>query len=377
MRKVGDQVVNRKDELTRVRRLEFDSASALVAAGVVAVFVHNFFDFGLEIFGIRLPVAAAIAMLAQKTRKKLSSRYSLRGLGTAITAVAAIAVAFIASHARSGRDFDQALANATTEQSRRDIAIEAANAHPSDYFYPLVEARNSPLRAESKARSPRLAALNRSLQLCPNCPEVHLEVARSLWELGRKHQSLDEYVVAIEGAHHLAATYANELRSFGASFSEIASVQLRDGGSLFTIASHLFSWGGYAEADAVLQRALARGSDPSGTMLLIARAAMARGNLDLAEKSLEALRKQAPQNGNVFRFLAEIAFRRGDIPRALSLAEAGTRASKDIGAAAEYLIELAIAQKRWDLFDFGMERLKGSLRSAGICLLYTSPSPRD
>ena len=96
-------------------------------------------------------------------------------------------------------DFDKLSQRAHGLAERRAVLLRAQSVHPTDYFYALAFARTEPLKPPQGGKSPRLHALNRALRLCPRCQLVHVEVARSLWQLlGRQARPRLAAAAAIE-----------------------------------------------------------------------------------------------------------------------------------------------------------------------------------
>ena len=143
----------------------------------------------------------------------------------------------------SNDDFDHLLQARTSLAQRRQVLERAERAHPVDYFYVQAFARIEPLRPPAGGVSPRLHALNRALRLCPACETVHMEVARSLWQLNLRSQSLVEWreAVRIQPAGFPGAL--GELFTAGARPEQPAAIAAFDAERMIDVANFLISVG--------------------------------------------------------------------------------------------------------------------------------------
>ena len=87
-----------------------------------------------------------------------------------------------------------------TPASAASSSSRAQQPHPVDYFFALATPASSRCGPAADGVSPRLHALNRALRLCPSCELVHVEVARSLWQLALRAQALLEWREAVRPA---------------------------------------------------------------------------------------------------------------------------------------------------------------------------------
>jgi tetratricopeptide (TPR) repeat protein len=263
-----------------------DKIEAALVAGLLAVLAHNLVDFGLETPGVLLPFVAILGatlgrMRTAEPKLLLTSRPLL-----AISCVGLVIGIGSVAHA-SYDNFDAALKNNPPADVRRDLLVRAQRAHPIDYFYPLSFARLEPVRSPSGGPSPRFRALNRALMLCPACETVHIEVARNLWALGLRGQSLLEWRSAVEIQPKVLPSMLGELFTAGAKPEELASIAASDPERMIEIADFLGSMSRLDAAVIVLDRAEALGVRRDGLWLTRAKLLLQGGRAAAAASVLE------------------------------------------------------------------------------------------
>ena len=165
--------------------------------GCSAITVHNLVDFGLETLGVLLPFMAVLGTVLGRLRPPNDAAPFWRGWPSRAIACGGLFVGTVPVAHPSYDDFDALLKKPSSRDQRRQLLERAQRAHPTDYFYALALARLEPIRASTGGPSPRFHALNRALVLCPSCEQVHVEVARNLWSLGLRRQSLLEWRTAV------------------------------------------------------------------------------------------------------------------------------------------------------------------------------------
>jgi len=264
-----------------VHRGRRDKTEAALLAGLSAVLVHSVFDFGLETLGVLLPFMAVLGTVLGRMRSSDAPARSGRSWWVIAPACAALVVGIASVAHASYDDFDALLKKAYTPESRRQVLERAQRAHPVDYYYPLVYARLEPIKAPQGGPSPRFHALNRALMFCPQCESVHLEVARNLWRIGLRQQSVLEWRTAVSLRPQLLSTALGELFAAGATAQELASIATFDAAKMVDVAEFLRTVARFDDAFTVLNQAEALGA-PTPELLLM------RGRLELQTGRNEA-----------------------------------------------------------------------------------------
>ncbi len=175
-----------------------------VASGMLALFLHNLFDFNLEVLGVAIP---ALALLATRARRDASAGVRMpRALIAVSVAIGVVGFALgvgrqmpsAEAHVRQalGSD-DPDRITSTMQQVLRD--------HPSDYFLPLLAAeREAGLMAGDRPLGRPLPWINRVLTLYPRSFEAHRLTARWFRATGHHQQALVEYRLALDCAPTIA-----------------------------------------------------------------------------------------------------------------------------------------------------------------------------
>ncbi len=188
--------------LARVLRCRRELTPALVggACGVLAVVVHELFDFGLEFPGVAFVTAVTLGIIAgavarqerQQGRAPKRFRASIVMPAVAVWIVVLAGAAAATQHTLDA-DYDR-LHVADEHNAVEPAAVEAAIArHPADDFLELIAAR-------AAARNNPAAAmrhLNRAMMLHPASWQAHRMAARLLVAGGRPAQAALEYRLAI------------------------------------------------------------------------------------------------------------------------------------------------------------------------------------
>jgi tetratricopeptide (TPR) repeat protein len=272
------------------RRGRRDKIEAALIAGLFAVLMHNLVDFGLETPGVLLPFTGILATVlgrfaANERRVPAWGRWLTVGLAVAGCLLGASSLA-----RRGSDDFDALLRRSHSIAEKREVLRQAREAHPIDYFYALAAAQLEPLRPPPGQPSPRLHALNQALTLCPNCEDVHLEVARNLWALGLRRQALLEYRSAVELQSRLFAGTMGELFGKGAKPEELASIATFDPSRMIEVSNYLAATGRLDAAGAVLDQADALGGRHQEILLARASLQLQAHQFVEAHATLSALR---------------------------------------------------------------------------------------
>jgi tetratricopeptide (TPR) repeat protein len=220
--------------------------------------------------GVLLPFMAILGTILGRT-KGTTDRFLSKRWPTVALACGGMVVGMISLAHASSADFDSRLKGSSTEAARRDVLLRAQRVHPTDYYYALAYARFEPLKSPS-GHSPRLHALNRALALCPACEIAHVDVARNLWKLGLRSQSLLEWRTAVQIQPKLFTPTLGELFAAGAKPEELASVASYDSARMIDVATFLGPVSRFGAAMTVLDQAEAMGV--SRNDLLLTRASL-------------------------------------------------------------------------------------------------------
>jgi tetratricopeptide (TPR) repeat protein len=271
-----------------VRRGRRDKIEAAFLAGLFAVVAHSFVDFGLETLGVLLPFVGILGtVMGRCSADQARDSRSRNKLALPLAALACAGLVFgAAAVAHSSDDnFDKLLKEAHGAEQVRTVLRRAQAVHPTDYFYALTYAKTEPLRPTG-GKSPRLHALNRALRLCPGCEFVHVEVARSLWNLGLRAQALVEWRTAVEIQPYIFSQVLNELARLGAKPQDVASVASFDARRMVEAAEFLSARGQIADALVVLDEADVMGAPRSESLLTRGRLQLQSSQVTAAQTTL-------------------------------------------------------------------------------------------
>lgn len=352
-------------EWLRARRR--DQIEAALAASLVAVLVHNVFDFGLETLGVQLPFAAVLGTLLGRTRDVPHRALSPPlGIGAWTIALGGILIGGASVAAPISSDFDRMVEKPTPGTDKREIALRAQAAHPVDYFYVLAEAASEPITPDAAGRSPRLHALNHALLLCPHCPDIHAAVAGTLWALGKRSQALEEWHTAVEARPIVFDSILQVVWSAGARPEEIAVIARSNADWLLRSASFLIGRGKAAGARAILPLAKEAGAPPDQVLLLEATLSLEAGANEDALKSLDDARKLSPQNPRVFFLLGEANLRAGRVDEALRDLDTGIGMNPHDLSLLRSRLNIVMSQRKWFLAKDALDALQTGLLEAGL-----------
>jgi Flp pilus assembly protein TadD len=347
---------------TIYRHGRHDRIELALVCGLLAVFTHNLVDFGLETLGLLLPTAAVAGMMMGRTKgwnDRLLSRRAILGFSAAAMAGILVGVASLAHS--SGADFDARIRSAQTPIQRRELALKAQAVHPVDYFYLLTEALTLPVFPASDGHSPRLRILNRALRMCPSCPEVHTEVARSLWALGKRQQALSEWRIAIATRPTITAGILEEVWKLGANPDEVAALGGNDPGRLVEVASFLRGKSARNAARKVINSALMVGASPVEVSFLRAQLNLDDGLVGQALQELSTIEKIAPNDPRAFALRADAVLRTGDAPGALDVLDKGVAVNPYDLPLQRRRLQLVIENQKWSRAQAALEGLEIAL----------------
>ena len=271
-------------ELVRHRRR--DKIEAAFLAGLFAVVAHSFVDFGLETLGVLLPFVAILGtVMGRCSAAEDSTAPNELALPLAALACAGLIFGAAAIAHPSDDDFDKLLKEAHGAEQVRAVLRRAQAVHPTDYFYALTYAETEPLRP-IEGKSPRLHALNRALRLCPGCEFVHVAVARSLWNLGLRSQSLLEWRTAGQIQPYIFSQVITELAGLGAKPQDLASVASFDASRMVETADFLGARSQIADALVVLDEADVMGAPRAESLLTRGRLQLQGGQVAAAQTTM-------------------------------------------------------------------------------------------
>ena len=353
-----------------------DYVTAALAAALVAVGVHNLVDFGLETMGIRLPFAALAGVLIGRSigrgdddRRGAEARSGRVGRGVAIaTAAVGLLVGFAGQARTSATDLEARWRAAPAGEERLAVAREGGRRYPTDFYFPLLQSYDEPVRPGVPGEpSPRLAALNRALRLCPGCGPLHQQAARALLALGRRAQALSSFrdVVRLE-PHHILPVLT-ELDQDRFAPVELATLAVGDGAETMAVARYLVGKGAAAEGEvrALLGQATAQGVPATELLLVNAELASALGRLEEAKSLLARAASLSPRDARVESARSVVAERAGRLDEALQHARAAATLAPFSAEVARRRLSLVRSLQRWSELDEALERLKIALRQSG------------
>jgi len=338
-------------------------SDAALVAGCIAILVHNLMDFGLELAGLAVPFAAILGTAMGRVRPP-EAPASRATMFAPWLAIAGLVGGIVSICLPWSRNFDAALHDTQARDDRIKVAREAQRAHPIDYFYVLNEAMALPLRGKA-GESPRLASLNRSLRLCPNCPMVNAEVADTLWNLGLHGQSLAQFRETIRrdasAGHEAAASALAALRRKHASPEEVALLDVDNPAVQIMIADELIFRGASPPARQILSKIPSSHAKAESFFATKYRAEVSDGDLLAASATLGAWQALRPTDARLFSARADLAGRQGRSDEVAAILESGVRANPTDTQLANERIAQAIGRKRWTEAARGIEDLRRML----------------
>jgi tetratricopeptide (TPR) repeat protein len=344
-----------------------DAMEAALLAGLAAVFAHNIVDFGFDTLGIRLPYVAVLG--ATLGRMVLSGERRRRSwVGMSLVAVAGLAVVIGGLGVARTPDYDRALRAASGGAARRAIALEAAAAHPADYFYPLHQGMNEPLAPDASGRSPRLRALGRALRLCDICWDPHRATARALWTIGRRLQAIGEWKRAaiLSAAASGFPSVLEEVANAGATPAELVRFAPDEPALGLQVAWVLARKKARPELAELLDRLRAAGTRPIETWLVEVELATALGDRDGARRILRQAGLAVPGDARVPLGLADVEASAGNPALGREHAKAAVELDPANVTAQRKWFELSAATQSWPDAEKALEGLGMALGRAGL-----------
>jgi tetratricopeptide (TPR) repeat protein len=268
----------------------------------------------------------------------------------------------------SSANFDVRIRSTATMEQRRAEVIRAQAAHPFDYYYVLLEASTQPLVRAGDPHSPRLRVLNRALLLCPRCPEVHTEVARALWLLGKRRQALAEWQFAMAARPTLFSPTTEEVWKAGARPEEMAVLGAGDPSVLIQIATLLVRKSDREGARKVLN-SIPMGQVVSNNVLLLrADLDLGDGQIERALQTLNRLDELTPNEPRAYLLRADLALRAQGVDAvnaALNVLDKGIAANPYDIPLQDRRVRLIMGNEKWSRAQPALEGLETALFHAG------------
>lgn len=351
------------------RRGKRDGVEAALVTGLFAIMIHNLVDFGLETPGVLLPFMAVLGTVLGRIQPPDARPVGIRTRQLLVAATCGLAVVGMASVASgSYDDFDALLKRASSPPERAALLVRAQRAHPTDYYFALLEARLEPLKGPPGAASPRFHALNRALMLCPSCDAVHAEIARNLWSLGLRRQALLEWRTAIDLRPDLLVPSLRELYAGRASPQELASAAASTPARVVEAAQFLTSAGTVNQALSVLDQAEALGAARDKVLPLRAQLQLQSGHVDQAIASLAQARAAGLRDPRLPLLDAQVLLATqaaAGADQALRLLDAASAQYPEDLAIQRARVELVMTYQKWQAADRALDGLKQALYRAG------------
>ena len=348
------------------RRGRRDKIEAALLAGLCGVLAHSAVDFGFETLGVLLPFAAVLGVVVGRERSVAEGwlRSPQAKWATAALAGACLLFGISAAAHPSFDDFDALLKQRMTPSARAELLARAEATHPLDYFYPLDQARSEPLKGPPGTPSPRLHLLNRALRLCPSCEAVHVEVARNLWSMGLRRQSLLEWRTAVDLQPVLFEQALGELFAGGAKPQELAAVASVNVERMLDLVGFLSARSRNDDAFVVLDQADALGAPQAESLLTRGALQLRAGQPAAAAATVEKARAAGVRDPRLAALQAQLLIvgkGAAGADEALSILDtAATRYPTDISIQRQR-VELVTQFKRWNAAARSLEGLKLAL----------------
>lgn len=348
-----------------IRNARRDRVEASLAAGLVAVSMHNLTDFGLETPGVLLPFCAILGSIfgrqvagSEETVPRRSTPAVLLSGTSAVAAAVSVALVL----APSSRNFDELLKPPLPPDASA-IARAASMAHPTDHVYALAEARLAP--SDLPRMAARLRMLNRAIILCPRCTGAHVEAARDLWRLGRRRQALLEWKTILNQDPDQLAWIFGELAGNGAQPAELMT--LANDGNRYEVSRNFLASGMIESAKNVLATA---GDHNDAEFHLV------RGQIALRENDLKAARlageralAMVPDDPRAVLMASEVDVKANDRDKAIEVLQRAVRAGNASVEVSRKLLNLLMQTDRWQAIDRALADFRAALATAGAPML--------
>jgi tetratricopeptide (TPR) repeat protein len=344
-----------------------DDAQAALLAATGALLAHNLADFGLETMGVRLPFAAlAGAALGRAWRLAPRRQLTRYHIVPPALAVLAMVIGFVGWLRPDRHYYEAHWRSAPSHEAQRETALRASAHFPTDYYFPLLQSFAEPLTdARTPGHSPRIAALNRALRLCPSCLGVHREVARVMFATGHRAQALATWRQIVRLGPGTLEEAMNVLRAWNFAPADIATLADVEGVDLLLLARRLVAWGAAPEAQQVLHHAETQGLAADEVALVEADLALLGPDPQQVRPVLERLAAALPGDPRPHALLARLEERSGHIDRALPEARRASSLAPRATDLARRWVDLVFMTEQWEQLDQALTGYHAALRMTG------------
>lgn len=345
-----------------VRTARRDDVEAALVAAVIAVLVHNVFDFGLETLGILLPFCAVVGALYGRLSPDADAPRASRTVAIVpIFWFAATIAGGLLLFLPSARDFESLLAQ-TRGVERLSTARAASLAHPTDYYFALVLAN---LQPRDRANLPaRIHHLNRAMLLCPSCSAPHFEAATALWQNGHRNQALLEWKSVLQLSPGDLWTVFAYLHKEKATPNEITTLANQQ--TWFHLSQALLANGMAGAARDVLR--IVEPADGLESRLVRAQIALAENDLSLATTAVQRARESNARDVRVVLLSADLAVRSKQPDRAIDELKGALATGVRGVDLNRRLVALLTQTNRWQAAEQALEGLRAALVETGAPL---------
>ncbi len=189
--------------------LQFDPSLASLAAGIIAVLVHELFDFSLEFPGVALPLCLALAAVmgsAEHDRTRKRPRQRLRSAAFIVTGAIGFSIVLLGLAARPhtlSEDLEALRQQVEARDPGAARALERAIVdHPASAELEMLAGANALQQRDPTA----LRHLNRAMRLQPSAGRPHQLAALELRRVGHVRQAALELRLAAERGYLVDAS---------------------------------------------------------------------------------------------------------------------------------------------------------------------------
>lgn len=265
-----------------------------LGVALLAVVIHNLFDFSLEYLGVGMPFAiaagTAVGLNEMPRLLKVKRAWALPSLFI----VAALGC-FLAwpSLKQSEAILEQALKTATTPAQVRAVALPLIDRRPADYYlYSAVAVAY--LGGKSLDAQQALAFAERALYLYPHDASAHRVAARALLRLGAKSQGYLEYRLAYQTTLDRGAVLTEATR-YASDAESLLRLVPANAADVTQLATHLRNHGRLIDAASVAVKAIADLENREGLGPLALQAIHWLIELKKPEEAAEVLNAVGPE----------------------------------------------------------------------------------
>ena len=305
-------------------------------SGVVALTLHNLFDFNLELPACAVALWVVLGVLARREPSETAPeggpqrlREELRvpgGLGAALGAgLLGVGLLGLVAGRHTLEDAEAELNAAVTAGANpaevHRVALALIDRHPADYLLYSIAGRALAGVREDSGQA--LAFVNRALYLRPLDVEAHRTAARALLRLGRRPQAFLEYRLAASGVEPQGIL--DEAVRAARTTDELIALVPRSPLRVCEVATRLRMAGRGEQAGELLRwgmEELAQGLDAGRMWVDLASLQLARGAHAAALQTLAQAESRAPEDARIVLLRAEALWGMGQREEALALLEA-------------------------------------------------------